>query len=193
MLPNYKSYPLIKHFFACSQRDYVDAGKEIFSILLFALLPFWLGYLLSYTLTDPGAATKFLHELTENGEILIVSAALTGPLLYILTKDYDIHSHGSNVRFPFGWFFVVSVVVICMFSAGIFGIRRVITNSQLFEPGNIGKLLDFSKLSVFSYVIFVAAVTMLFLVSLFRNSLERGGPVKLLRNETASYVREFEK
>jgi hypothetical protein len=67
--------------------DVRDALTEIFVILLFSLMPLWLGFLITKILVLPENGGDYLDKFASSADLGLISAAFLGPLLYVILKE----------------------------------------------------------------------------------------------------------
>lgn len=177
-----------------SSDNLVDALKELVSAIIFAFLPINLGLLFSWLSSGTDVDT-FVFEFFSSGEALLVSSALVGPLIYVLLKQYGDFSslskmllsksgfNGSlSIQFPGGWYFIVSIVVICVVAAGVFG-----NNSA----SSIDHKILAENMIILSTTILILSLLIFFLVSLIRNNVEDGA-VEAYIESTDDFLEEWD-
>lgn len=153
--------------------------------LFFATIPIWLmPIIFLVALLNAPSAQEQVGETIRRGDLFLYSAALMGPMIYAITKKYlevDEQSQGSNnndqrsrtrlfgrlrLEFPYGLFFLVSSVVICVFSALFY-------TFIVLEIEDFGTVeLNRANLDNASVAIFVYSIICLVLVSIFRAEME---------------------
>lgn len=116
--------PLIRDLLHCRRKDHVEAAKEVIATVLLALLPVWLGAILM-ALIPRASVGHYLGEILSSGEALLISAALIGPSVYIITKKYGDLPKSLTIHFPQGWFLVTLWLAVCMLITAIFGLQRI--------------------------------------------------------------------
>lgn len=128
----------------------------------------------------------------ERADLFIYSAALIGPLIYSITKDYaeikddeevkkNNRFRGITFKFPYGSLFFVFSIVVCMIAAFCYGISLLST----FPASNITISGGFLVKS--SIIVYIFSLACLFAVSVYRNELED------LNKDLSSDEREFMK
>jgi hypothetical protein len=85
-LPMMNGVPFFRDLKRCRKKDHSEAAKEVASTFVLAIIPVWLGALLMM-LIPRASALHYLQEFLASGEVLLVSAALIGPSIYVLTKN----------------------------------------------------------------------------------------------------------
>src|SRR5689334_7475381 len=118
------SIPLFRDLQRCRRKDYVEAAIEVFATVILAGLPVWLGAILM-ALIPRASVSHYVGDFLGSGEALLVSAALIGPSVYIITKKYGDLPKSLTIHFPQGWFLVLLWLTICMIITAIFGLQRI--------------------------------------------------------------------
>ncbi len=180
--------------FPYSNQNIVDALKELLSVLLLGFLPITLGLLFAWLLPS-GSVVQFVLAFLGSGEALLLSTALVGPLIYILAKNHgkfpnfsdlirnnDNNSLKASIQFPYGWFFIVSIFLICVIAASVFGYNAAVSENEKFLSGNMQKL---------SAIIILLSLTIFFLISIVRNNL-LDGAAKIMSDDTSEFLSEWD-
>jgi hypothetical protein len=63
---------------------------------------------------------KFYNEFVEGGELLVVAAAVIGPLMYPLLKQYGGEAENTTAPFPMNWVFIAGILLISLLTSGFF-------------------------------------------------------------------------
>jgi hypothetical protein len=115
------------------------------------------------------------------GEALLISSATIGPLMYTLFKDYEKKQDGFSKPFPGSRIYGIIIVIICLVSASIFGMR-----------GGSGTVASFSQnaLWLVSLVVAVISFVIWFIVVSTKNSLEDAAP-QVMRQDTKDFLKEW--
>src|SRR2546423_458868 len=116
--------PFLRDLQRCRRKDYVEAAKEVFATVVLAALPVWLGAILMM-LIPKASVGHYVGDFLSSGEALLISAALIGPSIYIITKKYGSLPKSLTIHFPQGWFLVLLWFAICMTITAIFGLQRI--------------------------------------------------------------------
>jgi hypothetical protein len=183
------SYPLIRDFRNCTADDFIEAAKEFVLLTVFAFMPIWLGFLFSILSRQEGAAQLFISDFLRSGEALLISAALVGPLIYVITRKYGDLPKTLTIIFPQGWLFVGFIAIICVIAAALFGFHRT-TPLQASAPHQSTSYFDDNAIKRLSIFVLLAAMSILYLVSVLRNYLERGAAA-LMHRDTQEFLREW--
>ena len=116
--------PFIRDLQRCRRQDYTEATKEVIGTVLLAILPIWLGA--AFMVLIPRASVgHYVGDFLSSGEALLISAALIGPSIYVITKRYGDLPRSLTFHFPQGWFLVLLWFMICMIITAIFGLQRI--------------------------------------------------------------------
>lgn len=162
-------------------QNFGDACVELISIFLFGFMPIWLSILFSW-LSPEGTVVAFLNRFFSSGEALLMSSALVGPLVYVIFKRYGDLPKKLTLRFPFGWFYMSLIFLICVITAGVFGYNSATSESD--------KILS-ENMRFLSVTILAVSLTILFLVSTIRNFMERG-PTKIMHDDTVKFLESWD-
>ena len=152
--------PICGQVFLARSDSLKAAATELLVITLFSLLPIWLYPGLLYLLADK-PFWETAKSCVERGELYLYSAALLGPLIYSVSKQYG--AHGGDVtdelepkrrsfprivsfQFPHGISFSVAALLVCVFSAGAFALVRARSDEFFVYTLNEETTLTFSVL-----------------------------------------------
>ena len=177
-----------------SKIDFFDAIREILSVLFFGFMPITLGLLFAW-LSPSGDVAQFALGFLASGEALLLSTALVGPLIYVLFKNYgefpnlsslirnyDKFPDTISIKFPFGWFFVLIIISICVISASVFGYNSALSGGSKILP---------EKIRTLSVIVILLSLSIFFFVSIVRNNVV-GGAAKLMRADTKTYLDDWD-
>ena len=184
----HRQIPFVRDLLRCRRQDYTEAAKEVFATVLLAALPVWLGAVI-LMLIPRASVGHYVEEFLTSGEALLISAALVGPSIYIITKKYGDLPKRLTIHFPQGWFLVLLWFVVCMIVTAIFGAQKIY--AQVAEGGKGQALFDESLMQHLSSIILVVAIASLYIVTVFRNFAEDGAAVEM-RSDTNDFLREWE-
>lgn len=176
-----------------SKKHFVDAIKELLSVLLFGFMPIILGILFAW-LSSSGSVNQFALRFLASGEALLLSAALVGPLIYVLVKNYgelpslkglirgyDKFPGTISIQFPYGWTYISLIILICVIAAGVFGYHSALSEND--------KLLS-ENMRILSAIIFLSSLSIFFLISISRNHLVEGA-AKLMSDDTKDFLNKW--
>jgi len=180
--------PLVRDLYRCRRRDYAEAAKEVIGTLLFSLLPVWLGIIGALLITR-GSVAKYLSEFLASGEGLLISAAIIGPSIYVITKKYGDLPKSLTIHFPQGWFLVLVSFTVCMLTGAIFSIQRTYQQLQL---GGAGDVFDYIVMKWISVGVIVVTFSALYVVTVFRNFMEDGAASEM-HSDTEEFLKKWEK
>ena len=171
---NFQWVPLIGRLPDCSAADLWQAALEVIASTFFATMPLWFLPLLGRYLFKENPS---LHDAAKSGELFIYAAALSGPLVYIITKKYGSltpvgRADGSHfpvtISFPYGGLFVIIAAILCIISGFAFTILR---NPAFATVEDVGRL-NTDGIATLSWAAFWVSTGILFCVSAYRNLLE---------------------
>lgn len=174
-----------ERFAVCEDDDYRQARTEVVLICISAFLPLWAGLGLFTMTKRKGAAAEFGHHFMASGEMLLIACAIIGPLIYFITRKYGRLADPLTLRFPFSTTFSVMIVLIWFVAGGIFVSKKI---SDAYQAD----VFDNDAMWYLSLVVTVAAVLILYFATLFRNSIDRVDPGKLMHDEQEKFVRDFD-
>lgn len=119
-----------------------------------------------------------LSDGVKTGELFIYSAALAGPLVYIITKKYgsfstDFGRSGGpvlpiTISFPYGGLFVGISVFMCIISGFTFTILK---NPAFSTPDDLARI-NFDGIITLSWILFILSSIILYCVTAYKNMLE---------------------
>jgi hypothetical protein len=76
----YHHIPIVGELTTATPQNWFEAGKELFLILFFSLMPLWLGLLIVSMLMLPDTADGFVSKFASSSDLGILSASLLGPV-----------------------------------------------------------------------------------------------------------------
>jgi hypothetical protein len=180
--------PLIRDLRRCRRKDYAEAAKEVTGTVLLGLLPVWLGAAL-IVLIPRASLGPYVGEFLSSGEALLVSAALIGPSIYIITKKYGDLPNSLTIHFPQGWFLGILWFALCMIITAIFGLQRI---PRHVIPNFNEPVFDAAMMQRLSACILVITVISLYIVTVFKNFVEEGASIEM-HSDTADFLMEWKK
>ncbi|MER8829657.1 hypothetical protein NKH73_22795 [Mesorhizobium sp. M0938] len=165
--------PLFGQVFEAKPSSIVSSFYETLVGTIFSTLPIWFfPIFFSNSISGgPGTFELFVNSI-RRGDLFIYSAALVGPLIYTITKNYAEVSGDEEKKvpfrtltfeFPYGPSFVIIAVFICMMAAICYGI----SNLASFPGAKI--ILMESFLIKASVLVYIFSLLCLFAVSAYRN------------------------
>jgi hypothetical protein len=184
--------PFVGRLPECSGSDLKEAGTEVLVATVFSTMPLWLLPVLS--------AVLFVHpvsgyEAIRSGELFLFSAALVGPLVYIISKNYgERHDNGSvrvpllhySIRFPYGQGFIYACVAICLISSFAF----IVLRNPLFSDTNLSRVINYDGVIGLSWATFVSATIIFYCATAYRNGIDN--IVRVMPSQEEDFVREWE-
>lgn len=180
------SIPFIRDLRRCRRKDYTEATKEVIGTVVLAVLPIWLGAILA-ALIPRASASHYVGDFLSSGEALLISAALIGPSIYIITKRYGNLPRSLTIHFPQGWFLILLWFTLCMIITAIFGVQRMYPQ---IAPNLQGPLLDAEWMQKLSGWILVITIAALYVVTVFKNFAEEGASAEM-RSEEGEFLDEW--
>ena len=162
-----------------------DPLKEFSYLVMFALMPVWLSTVIQFLFSRE--IWKFLQEYLYSGEALLISVATIGPLFYAIMKEYDKNQDGFSRSFPGQNFFVLIILLTCLISAAVLGVKDSGYISEKVSKENLDSALWYLSL-IFSTI----SVLVWFAVTTIRNSLEHAA-AQVYRQDTRDFVAEWNK
>lgn len=165
--------PILGRIAECSRDDHKHALQESLITILFATLPLWLLPLIGFFLFR---YEIFMSIPIEPAELLIASAGLVGPFVYVISKNYRTQNEaftrgGENsqltIKFPCGLSILAASILTCMLSASAFALIKNPTNSPDFH-----NKIDLSGLWIFSAALFASSVLCFYATSAYKNMIE---------------------
>ena len=169
----------------CNLEDVKLAAIEVAVICISAFVPLWAG-MFFFSLTDQaGSAVSYGNSFMISGEMLLISCAMIGPLIYIVTRKYGKFIDPLTIRFPYSTGFSVVIVMIWFISGGIFISKKAtdLRGIHLFADNAMWDL---------SFVVTAGAVVILLLATIFRNCMDRADPSGMMRADEEQFLRDFE-
>lgn len=178
-------------FHDCSIRNYWDAIVETAVTCFFSLLPLVLG-LLAALLVQSSHETHVFSNFFGGNEAFMVSAALSGPLVFTISRKYGNLPTSLSFKFPGGLLFFICSIMICVVAGLMFGLSVAFSDVTAGQE-NYLQHINVNNASTVSKVAIASAILMIFTVSSIRNMLEGGGPPRIMSNGTETYVTDFGK
>ncbi|WP_421983323.1 hypothetical protein [Roseibium sp.] len=169
--------PIYGQLVNSSGASFRAAINDLFITTLFSLLPLWF-YPIIVTFSFGAPFWSTVKSFVSGGEFFIYSAALVGPLIYAITKNYGEEEDRNGARadgvfpkilsiqFPYGAWFVLVSILVCCFAAIFFGIMRANSSANLpIQP-------EEETLFFVSGGLYVFTLSCFFCVSVYRLNLE---------------------
>lgn len=172
--------PLVGGLADARWSDHREALKEVGVNVLLSTAPIWLGciFLLAFQNFAMSLGEVIIRNV-ENGELFIYATSIVAPLYYFIFKDND-----GNQKFPnAGSFMLLSAVVLLVGGCG-FAVTRLGT-----VLGTHFKW-DKATLFVFSFIVYLFAVIIVYLAHVYRNWRETGGAA-VFATDTQDFVAAF--
>ena len=186
----FRYVPFVGQLPDCSWNDLKDAFVEVLIATAFSTMPIWFLPVLGQAIFTVPISS---NDAVRTGEYFLFSAALVGPLIYIITKTYGERDDAPKtpfmrykIHFPFGSWFVFVSVGICLLSSVAFTILR----NPLFKQTELAKIINYNGVITASWVTFIVATVIFFCATAYRNSLEH--ITDRLPNQERDFVNQWE-
>ncbi len=161
-----------------STKDVGSAFIELFFILIFSFMPFWLSLLLVW-LSNESTIRQFTYSFLSSGDALLISAALVGPLIYVLFRSYGSLPNKFTIRFPLGWLYVSLIIIVCVIAAAVAGYNL-----------GLSKILP-ENMAILSSFILILSFLILLSVSISRNYVENSAP-SIMHTDTKNFLKDWD-
>lgn len=187
----FRLVPFIGRLPECSVDDLKEATTEVLVATIFSTMPLWLLPMLSAVFFKEPVTG---YEAIRTGELFLFAAALVGPLVYIISKNYGERTHGEDARgflnysikFPYGQGFIYFCVAICLVSSFAF----IVLRNPLFKESELAKMINYAGVIGLSWVCFVLATIIFFCATAYRNSLDN--IPRVMPKQERDFIREWE-
>jgi hypothetical protein len=153
-----RKLPIVSGLADCRLGDHWEAFRELVPNLMVSLMPIWVGAFVILLHGDKGYWQAILGNIN-NGELFLYAASLLGPIFYMSLIDPP----GSK-QFPARLSHMFLVLIISVLSAVAFGLQRA------------GQSLNADFVYSASWLLFVAALVLLYLATAFKNMRMPSGP-----------------
>jgi hypothetical protein len=157
--------------------------------LTMASLPVWFIPLATLFIAGWTHGTDLFQHSIAEGEPLLISTALLGPMTYAIFKDYPADSddgvtvYKKKFAFPGGGFYLAASGLIAIFSAFVFGALK----GPTWPPVEINSLGYFTL----SLILFIASNICFILVMWNRNKLDLFSYAKAFRQEEQAFAEQY--
>lgn len=181
--------PILRDLLLAGWPNWREALKELFVILLFSLMPAWVGLIAVTVLTITNGPVDFLDRFASSSDLGILSASILGPLLYMMFRD-----EGSDrfiPAFPGGLWFVVLIVICCIVASVIYALAYL-SGAELFfnKAGAAVQLINSPSVAAASWVLFTLSSLLVLFACTIRNAMD--DTPRLMRNDTQAFVAEMQ-
>lgn len=181
----YRQVPIVSPLLETRTRHWKEAAAELLVILLFSLMPVWLGMLITGWIVTDSSMSDFLYNFASSSELGVISAALLGPVLYLVFRDEgDTRSKGFGQEFPSGLTFIMLTFVCCLVATVIYCFNYLQELDIIYDAE--GKHLEFvskSNVAWISWIIFFVSILLVLISSVLRNYLASMSPSVMIRDE----------
>lgn len=166
--------PLVGGLHETSQKDHLEALRELLLGQIVATMPIWIGAIhVAWPALDVGSIFLGIREMSKNGELFIYAAGTLAPIMYIVSRERDIPRAFPNKHLYIGIVWVGTIV-----AAIVYMLQRV-------------KLQPISEttfnLSVGSYLF---AIVVLYLAFVYNNTY-LPNPANAMRRDEDDYTRRL--
>jgi hypothetical protein len=185
--------PFSRDFAKCSFPDFREAWAELCITTIFTTMPLWIMPLIGPIIFQTDISFfGHLEKTIAEGELFIYSAALLGPLIFIITRKYGEVSKSSRnfslvIAFPHGLAFVLFSAVICVFAGFAFSLmKNPVLNAH-------ESTIKFNLTGIFwaSVCAYLFSLYCFFAASTYRNAMT--GFVKSARSDEDTFASEWER
>lgn len=170
--------PIIGDVLLARWPQWREALKELFVILLFSLMPLWLGLLIVGLLSLPYDAFGFLGRFASSSDLGLISASLLGPLLYVILREQgSITGDKISTQFPNALWFVLVIFLCCLIATVIYNFTYV-SGLHIFFNSK-GQPINFVNVGFVTYVsiiIFSISIFLVLAVAVIKNTIATGSP-----------------
>ena len=172
--------PLIGGLADARWRDHREAIKEVGVNIVLSTAPIWLGCIFLWVFQKFAMSVgEVIIRNVENGELFIYATSIVAPLYYFIFKENESYQKFPNA----GSFMLISAVVLLVGGCG-FAVTRLGT-----VLGTSFKW-DEVTLFVFSLVVYLLAIIVVYLAHVYRNWRETGGAAAFA-TDTQDFVAAF--
>ncbi|WP_156954701.1 hypothetical protein [Pseudooceanicola nanhaiensis] len=173
----FSKIPIYGPLAASSGASIREGMAELATTTIFSIFPLWFYPIAAKVIYDDPLLSNMLS-FVSSGELFLYSAAIVGPLIFLITKKYGEFEgpEGNNdgfprrltIQFPSGYSFLVSSILICIFSAFLYGTIRTdadVSGTSLDDPST-------KNLFWTSAIIYIFSLSCLFCATVYRINLE---------------------
>ena len=191
-LPNMTRLPIVSDLCPASWQDWREAFKELFVVLLFSLMPVWLGLVIVTISTVPDSPFTFVAKFASSSDLGILSASLLGPMFYMMFRDEGRASGDRGVpRFPSGLWFTILILVCCVIATIIYSNTYLSGTRSFFDQqGAPISFVDAHWVAVVSWILFFTSTSLVLFGATIRNSIYSQPPA-LMSADTGDFVAQY--
>lgn len=165
---------LIKPWMKVAARNMKRVTEEFFYFFIFGLMPVWLGAV--FSILSGNNPLSYLGSYLIDGEALVICTTTIGPLIFMITEEYNRNSEGFSKSFPGRRIFIACITVICLLAAGVSGFQE-----------SISKKYSIDAMWWISSVVTLFALVIWILATAIKNSMESGA-TKIMRQDTDDFL-----
>jgi hypothetical protein len=186
--------PIVSDLLLARWPQWREALKELLVVLLFSLMPLWLGLLIVGLLSLPDSTGGFLGRFASSSDLGIISASLLGPLLYVILRDQGPMSGDRiSTQFPSALWFVLFIFLCCLVTTTMYSFNYLSGLNWIFDAtGHPIRFVDAAFVSGMSVVVFVFSIFLVLSVAVIRNTITSGAP-GIMSEETESLANQLQR
>jgi hypothetical protein len=136
-----------------------------------------------------------LQEFASSSDLGILSAALLGPLIYTIFKEYTPPSEVTGLsRFPSGLWFIILIIIACVIATTIYCFVYVSKSQAFFnKAGSPIWFVNSGSVELLSWILLILSVFLVTAATTIRNSMETRAraAAQQFSEETENFVSEF--
>lgn len=155
--------PLLGGLADARWHDHREAFKEVAINIVFSTSPIWLGCVFLFAARGFTSLGELVHKNIEHGEMFIYATASIAPLYYFIFKEYE----GVD-KFPNASGFMFLGAIVLLLGGCGFAVTRLLAVIGVASSWNEDLLFTFS------WMLYIAAVAIVYLAHVYRNWSETG-------------------
>ena len=132
----------------------------------------------------------FLTTLKEpfifSADVLLISCAIIGPLIYVLTRKYGQLAEPLTLRFPYSPGLSALILIVWVIAGVVFVLQKM-SDLHLLAAAIVNK----EAIWHLSLAIALGSITVLYFATVFRNNMEHSDAAVLMHDQQEAFVREF--
>jgi len=176
-----RKVPVFGGLVDCKGADHASAAKEVFTVLVFSTITFWLSAVLIFfqsRVESGDLLTRLLGSFVptiSNGELLVFAVSLIGPIVYIAFED----PAWAKREFPQKLWHALILLVLAMMCGALFAAVKT------------GAGIDAERVVRASLWLACIAVLLRYLATVFSRSRSR--PAEEMRHQTDEFIDRLDK
>jgi hypothetical protein len=187
----FRYVPFLGRLPECSNTELKEALVEVVVATIFSTMPVWFLPIISLFIFQTSVSG---YESIRTGELFLLAAAMVGPLIYIISKNYGERREPGDsssflnykFHFPYGQGFIYTCAGICLISSFTFMVLR----NPLFKETELANIVNVGGTVVLSVITFSAATIVFFCAAAYRNSLEN--IPRIMPNQERAFAEDWE-